>query len=142
MMNIILPSNTLERVATRDPNIKLLTLEVDLDTLAEFSAAAEIFGARSKSTFMNQYVVQKIREAKEMVSKEEFSEKFSKHLKKIKERSKRKSRERINSQAASSGVETKTIKLDEIFISAPDDEDKMKIQGESEKKLNNKIKKT
>lgn len=91
-MNVFLPCNTLERMAKR--STKLLTLELDLETLAEFSAACEVFGARSKSTFLNQYVVQKIREAKQTVSKEEFSGIYEKQLKEIQERSQRKSLER------------------------------------------------
>jgi hypothetical protein len=97
MMKIFLPSPTLERMSKR--TTKLLTLELELETLAEFSAAAEVFGARSKSTFLNQYVVQKIREAKQTVSKDEFSAVYNKHLEAIQERSERKSKERNNSTA-------------------------------------------
>lgn len=92
MMNFHLTSHTLEKMAGR--TTKLLTLELDLQTLAEFSAAAEVFGSRSKSTFLNQYVVTKIREAKEIVSKDEFAEKVAKHLEMIQVRSERKSLER------------------------------------------------
>ena len=91
-MKLFLPSNTL--VPMNDPKRKLLTLELDIDTLAEFSAAAEVFGARSKSTFLNQYVVQKIREARQTVSKEEFEALVKKQKKQILQRSEQKSLER------------------------------------------------
>lgn len=101
MVNLILLSPTLERMSKR--TTKLLTLELDLETLAEFSAACEVFGARSKSTFLNQYVVQKIREAKQTVSRDEFSKIFDKQMQEIQERSERKSLERKKASAVVSG---------------------------------------
>lgn len=91
-MNTFLPCNTLEEMPKRTS--KLLQLELDLETLAEFSAACEVFGARSKSTFLNQFVVSQIREAKNTVSRDEFDKLREKHLREILERSERKSLER------------------------------------------------
>ena len=122
MMKLFLPGHTLERMSKR--TTKLLTLELELETLAEFSAAAEVFGARSKSTFLNQYVVQKIREAKQTVSKDEFAAVYAKHLEAIQERSERKAKERkisaakINTKPDSEKTKpkkTEAVPLEEII---------------------------
>ncbi len=73
-------------------------MKLDLKMLAEFSVAAKLSGARSNSTFVNQFVVQKIREAKQLVSKEEFEELVKLQLEEIEERSERKSEERRKSE--------------------------------------------
>ena len=51
---------------------KLLTVKFPEKTLAEFHAASEILGARTTSALVHQFALQKIREAKNLVSKEEF----------------------------------------------------------------------
>lgn len=96
MMTVQISSNTLVKMSAGN-NKKLLTLEVDLDTLAEFSAARIIFGAKSNASLLHQQVVTKIREAKSLVSKEEFEEKVDQQKTEIAERSKRKSLERQKS---------------------------------------------
>lgn len=119
-MKLFLPSPTLERMSKR--TTKLLTLELDLETLAEFSAAAEVFGARSKATFLNQYVVQKIREAKQTVSNDEFAAVYAKHLEAIQQRSERKSKERKMSVASTNQAKKtesnlpEPVPLEEIIV--------------------------
>lgn len=85
-------SNTLVNMASGGR--KLITLEVDLETLAGFSAAVEVFGTKSYAGILHPYVVQKIREAKSLVSKEEFEKLVQKKTNEIQERSKIKSLER------------------------------------------------
>lgn len=53
---------------------QLLTLRLDLETLAEFNAAARVFRARSVSSFLHNYVVAQINEAKKKVTPDEFQE--------------------------------------------------------------------
>lgn len=72
-----------------------LTTPFDSEDYIEFSAAVEILGHRSLNAFVHQLVMQKIREAKQMVSREEFAEIVSVQKKTIGKRSKRKSKERL-----------------------------------------------
>lgn len=66
----------------------LITLKVDADTLAEFAAAAAVFRARSVSSFLHQYVVGQINEAKKMVNDDAWRELVAEHKRATEERSK------------------------------------------------------
>lgn len=50
----------------------LLTLSLDLDTLAEFAVSSKVFRARSVSSYLHQYVVSQINAAKREVSADEW----------------------------------------------------------------------
>ncbi len=52
---------------------KLLTTRFDAQTMAEFSAAVELLGARSINALVHQMIYQKIAEAKALVSRDEFA---------------------------------------------------------------------
>lgn len=71
-----------------------MTLALERETLAELKAAVIIFGAKSYSSLVHQQVILKIREAKQMVSKEEFQRLRDEQLEEITVRSKVKSEER------------------------------------------------
>lgn len=66
-----------------------------MEIMAEFKAAVEIIGARSINALVHQMVIQKIREAKKLVSDEEFQQIVAEQTKSIEKRSKRKSKERL-----------------------------------------------
>lgn len=67
---------------------RLITLKVDADTLAEFAAAASVFRARSVSSFLHQYVVGQINEARKMVSDDAWQKLVADHKRATEERSK------------------------------------------------------
>ena len=73
---------------------KLLTVKFDLDTLAEFAAAVEIFRARSVSEYIHRFVIRSIEEAKQKVSLAEFTGIVEQKKQEILDRSELKSRER------------------------------------------------
>jgi hypothetical protein len=75
---------------------KTLTLKLDLDTLAEFAVSAQIHRARSVSSFVHEYVVRRINEARQMVSPDEFERRVEEQKEAISARSKAKQRERRN----------------------------------------------
>lgn len=74
---------------------KTLTTKFDLQTMAEFAVAAEILGARSINALVHLMVKQKIREARGLVSEEEFQNMVERQKEITLERSERKSRERL-----------------------------------------------
>lgn len=74
---------------------KTLTTRFDSQTWAEFSASVEILGARSINALVHQMVTQKIREAKKMVSDEEFEKLVETQKKETNLRSKTKAKERL-----------------------------------------------
>lgn len=74
---------------------KTLTTKFDLQTMAEFSVAVEILGARSINALVHQMVKQKIREAKGMVSNEEFAQMVEAQKEKTLKRSEMKVQERL-----------------------------------------------
>lgn len=113
----------------------LLTLKVDLQTLAEFSVAAKLWGARSNSTFMNQYVVQKIREAKGLVSEDEFKELVEKQKEEILNRSLQKSLERKNKEGNEDSVKAEMPKDESLDFSG----ETKKITAEREEMLRQEI---
>lgn len=55
---------------------KLLTVRLDPKTYIEFAAATVVLRHRNVSSLLHQFVVQKIREAQETVSPEEFQNVF------------------------------------------------------------------
>ncbi len=71
-----------------------ITLEMAKETLAELKAAAIIFGAKSYSSLVHQQIVLKIREAGQMVSKEDFEKLRDEQMKDIESRSRVKTAER------------------------------------------------
>ena len=73
---------------------KALTLKVDLDTLAEYHAAAEILRARNVSSMLHHHVVSRINEAKAATSPQEFAKLVETQKKRILERSEMKAKER------------------------------------------------
>lgn len=111
-MTEVFSSNTLVGKMAKDD--KLLTLKVDLETLAEFQAAAKILGARSYATLLNQHVVQDIRQAKELVSKEEFERIKGEKKVQIQKRSEQKSMERKKSVEKLTNDNIPTVTLDEV----------------------------
>ncbi len=74
---------------------KILTTPFDSEDYAELSAAVEILGHRSLNAFVHQLVMLKIREAKSLVSPEEFAEIVQANKKAIGKRSKIKTKERL-----------------------------------------------
>ncbi len=74
---------------------KTLTTPFNSDDYAELSAAVEILGHRSLNAFVHQLVMQKIREAKQLVSPEEFAKIVEANKEEIGRRSKQKSKERL-----------------------------------------------
>jgi hypothetical protein len=107
MMTEELTSNTL--VSKMAKKHKVLTLEVSLEISAEFQAAAQILGARSYATLLNQHVVQDIRRAKELVSSDEFERLKKEKIELIEHRSEAKSLERKKSVEKLSGGNAPTI---------------------------------
>jgi hypothetical protein len=95
MMTESFSSNTL--VSKMAKKNKVLTLEVTFETSAEFQVATDILGAKSYATLLHQYVIQKIREAKQLVSDDEFEKRVEEKKLKIENRSKMKSLERQKS---------------------------------------------
>lgn len=74
---------------------KILTTPFDSEDYAELSAAVEILGHRSLNAFVHQLVMQKIREAKQLVSSEEFAKIVKANKEAIGKRSKIKTKERL-----------------------------------------------
>lgn len=70
-----------------------MTTRFDLQTMAEFAVAVEVLGARSINAMVHQMVTQKIREAKDLVSAEEFAERVDRQKKETMKRSKKKAKE-------------------------------------------------
>ena len=71
---------------------KTLTTRFDLQTMAEFSASVDILGARSINAMVHQMVMQKIREAKQLVDNDEFQALVEEKIESIEKRSKKKSK--------------------------------------------------
>lgn len=78
---------------------KTLTLKLDLDTLAEFSVSAHIHRARSVSSFLHEYVVRQINEARRMIPAEEFDRRVAEQKAAIEARSAVKQKERVRTLA-------------------------------------------
>lgn len=74
---------------------KTLTTRFPTQTMVELSVAAEILGFRSINALVHQLVHQKIREAKELVSSEEFAAKAEAQKKITQKRSRMKAKERL-----------------------------------------------
>lgn len=72
---------------------KTLTLKLDLNTLAEFAVASQIKRARSVSSFLHEYVVKQINEARQLVPAEEFERRVEDQKVSILARSSTKQRE-------------------------------------------------
>jgi hypothetical protein len=105
-------------VEIADDEIKLLTLKIKFETLAEFSAAAKIFRARTNSEFLYRYVVQKISEARQSVTPEEFAALVEKEKRAIAGRSEKKSRERRQKLNAAEKDERRAVVEVEHFGAA------------------------
>lgn len=71
---------------------KSLTVKVTLKDLAEFSVATELLGQRTNSASVHQFMMQKVREAKESIEPEIFQEKVKEKTEEIKKRSSEKSK--------------------------------------------------
>ncbi len=74
---------------------KTLTTRFDLQTMAELSVAVEVLGSRSINALVHQLVIGKIREAKRLISEEEFAERVEAQKEISLERSRTKSKERL-----------------------------------------------
>lgn len=83
---------------------KLLTVRIDLVTLAEFRAAVKILRGRSVSAHLHNYVIQQILEARSKVSEEEFDSLVAEQVKSIQKRSNKKQAERKRRDQATDGV--------------------------------------
>lgn len=70
-----------------------MTTRFDLQTMAEFAVAVEVLGVRSINAMVHQMVTQKIREAKDSISAEEFEERVARQKKETMKRSKKKAKE-------------------------------------------------
>lgn len=77
---------------------KTLTTRFDLQTMAEFSVAVNLLGARSINAMVHQIVHQKIREAKNLTSADEFEQLVEIQKKETISRSKKKSKEYLEMQ--------------------------------------------
>ena len=127
--------NNLVKMATKDRKIKSqITVAITRETLAELKAATIIFGARSYSSLVHQQVVLKIREARNMVSKEEFERIYDEQFDDIAVRSKAKVLERENSLrvAKESAV---TVAGDEVIENFPVKPSRAKKAGKKPEKL-------
>ena len=121
-----LTGNTLVEMAEKTKQKSKMTLELEMETLAELKAAVVIFGAKSYSSLIHQQVVQKIREAKNLVSKEEFEKIRDEQILEITNRSKIKSLERKNS--------TKLKKQAAKVTARPDETEKISVNARSKNK--------
>ncbi len=74
---------------------KTLTTRFDSQTMAELNVSVEILGYRSLNALVHQLVTGKIREAKKLVSEEEFESLVEAQKVESLERSKIKSKERL-----------------------------------------------
>lgn len=74
---------------------KTLTTRFDSQTMAELNVSVEILGFRSLNALVHQIVMQKIREAKNLVAAEEFSKLVDAQKRETQKRSKIKSKERL-----------------------------------------------
>jgi len=83
---------------------KTLTTRFDLQTMAEFAVSADILGARSINALVHQLVIGKIREAKRLVSDEEFAALVERQKTESLERSRIKSKERVEILGVLSGA--------------------------------------
>lgn len=74
---------------------KTLTTRFPTQTMVEFSVAADLLGFRSINALVHQLVMQKIREAKNLVPAEEFERLVEAQKKETQKRSRMKSKERL-----------------------------------------------
>lgn len=74
---------------------KTLTTRFDTQTMAELNVSVGILGFRSLNAMIHQIVMQKIREAKNLVAPEEFSKLVEAQKKESNRRSKMKVKERL-----------------------------------------------
>lgn len=81
------------------PKTRVLTLKLDEDILAEFSAATTILRARSMAAQLHTFVVGQINKAREMVDAAEFQRLVQEHRQQTEERSKFRSEVRQRSLA-------------------------------------------
>jgi len=118
IMDSEITSNTVVKMTAKGK--KLLTLELDFETLAEFAAATKVFGARSNASLLHQQVMTKIREAKSLTTEDEFNRLVEHQKIEILKRSKRKALERkVKSGTNSSGkTAVETIDDKSNFIPA------------------------
>ncbi len=72
-----------------------MTTRFDSQTMAELNVSVEILGFRSLNAMIHQLVMQKIREAKSVVSPEQFSALVEIQIEETQQRSRIKSRERL-----------------------------------------------
>ena len=89
LIDIPLSSDRLDKMAQ---NKKLFTVKLDPQELAEFSAATEVFGGRTNTSVVYQFIRTKTAEAKIAVSKEEFDEIVKRKTEEMKKRSKEKAK--------------------------------------------------
>jgi hypothetical protein len=66
---------------------KLLTVKLDLQTLAEFSVAVKVFRGRSVASHVHNFIINQIRLAKHEVGDEKFAEMVGEQLQETLERS-------------------------------------------------------
>jgi hypothetical protein len=101
---------------------KTLTTRFDLQTMAEFAVSAEILGARSINALVHQLVVGKIREAKRLVSEDEFAAMVEQQKKESLVRSEMKSKERLEILGVMSGaskLERPLLEIGELEAEKP-----------------------
>jgi hypothetical protein len=97
-----------------------LTLKLDLTTHAEFSVAAKIFRARSVASFLHQYVVGQISEAKKLVTPEEFERMVEDQKEATLARSRRKAAEKQRNGTENEPLVPVTFKRSEIEKMSPE----------------------
>lgn len=93
---------------------KLLTVKFPEKTLAEFHAASEILGARTTSALVHQFALQKIREAKNLSSQEEFDAVYQNKLTELQNRSREKKEQSASSTPKPNNVAYFPLKGSEI----------------------------
>ena len=88
-------SPTLVEMADRKK--KLVSIEVDKETLIELKTATAVIGARSYASLIHQQLKARIREAKQMVSQKEWNQIYEEQKIELETKSKQKSLERKKS---------------------------------------------
>lgn len=98
---------------------KTLTTRFEAQTMAEFSVAVELLGFRSINALVHQMVHQKIREAKNLATAEEFAEMVERQKAETESRSEIKSKERSEMLGELLPRSNSSLPMMEINLEAP-----------------------
>ena len=104
--------NTLVKMESKSKKKKSrLTLDLEPETLIELKAAVVVFGAKSYSSLIHQQIVQKIREAKQLVSRDEFDQLCKQQAEEISVKSEQKRNEREKKLSALQSTESESEEM-------------------------------